>query len=240
MSGNSGAKVIRDGLVLYLDSLNVKSWGEDLDTAIFGTWKDMSDEIKNNSFGTTAFPPNTLDPPDTGIGLFFDGILDYFLENDSTSVSEDSQTNIFGDVTVETWFKAYNLTGTYSKIFGKGLNPRQYGLWIRQDQFLYQRIGGGITMNCPYNTTPNTLEWYHMTGTSKGTNEHFLYLNGIQVGSSTTAVTAVTTTDAYRIAQHNSTNYFNGIIANVKLYNRALSAEEVLQNFNAHRGRFRI
>jgi hypothetical protein len=36
------------------------------------------------------------------------------------------------------------------------------------------------------------------------------------------------------------TRYFNGSIAQTTIYNRALSASEVLQNFNATRARFGI
>ena len=236
MSGNSGTKIITDGLVLCLDSTNIKSWREDRNTVRTGTWYDISLGGDNNCTGSILDAPNLIpDPPDsdTGLGFYFDGITDEFTENNA-----GSETDIFGDVTVEAWFKPF-LVGSYAKIFGKGAASRQYGLWFRTNEFLYQRIGGGIPMNCSYNATVDFL-WYHMVGTSKGTNEHFLYLNGVQVASSATAVTAVTSTDKYTIARHTTGNYCNAMITNIKLYNRALSAEEVLQNFNAHRGRFRI
>lgn len=236
MSGYSSSKIITDGLVLCLDSTNIKSWREDRNTVYTGTWYDLSLGDNNNCNGTILDAPNLVpDPPtsDTGLGFYFDGITNEFTENNL-----NTETNIFGDVTVEAWFKPFTV-GTYAKIFGKGAASRQYGLWIRTNEFLYQRLGGGITMNCPYYSTVDFL-WYHMVGTSKGTNEHFLYLNGIQVASSTTAVTAVTSTNLYTVARHTTANYFNGMITNIKLYNRALSAAEVLQNFNAHRGRFGI
>jgi len=41
-------------------------------------------------------------------------------------------------------------------------------------------------------------------------------------------------------ASGGGSSHFDGKIANVSIYNRALSASEIQQNFNALRGRFSI
>jgi hypothetical protein len=129
------------------------------------------------------------------------------------------------------------------RLFGKGTANRLYGLWYRSSTFLYQKIASGVsTMNCEYVSAPQLNVWYHMVGTSSGTSDHKLYLNGIEVQTNTTSVSvpSIASSVRYTIGVYTTSNYHNGNIANVKLYNRTLSAEEVLQNFNAHRGRFGI
>lgn len=66
-----------------------------------------------------------------------------------------------------------------------------------------------------------------------------LYLDN--VSRSTTNFGATSRTDAIRIATADTTQYFfAGRIASARIYNRALSASEVNQNFNANRRRFGI
>ena len=69
-------------------------------------------------------------------------------------------------------------------------------------------------------------------------NVSYIYENGVQVATyDYTGVGLYTNTQNIRIGQGTDT-YFPGNIYAVKLYNRALSPNEVQQNFNALRGRF--
>jgi hypothetical protein len=241
MSGNSGTKIVRDGLVLCLDAANPKSYPGYRSNPVSLSWYDATkgdvwlDTDCNGSFSDHS----------SSDGFLFDGISDFFEQYIGFASAYESTTIINGDVTAEAWFKISAFNGTtYSKIFGKGTTNRLYGLWYRSAGFLHQRLqSGSPTMNCEYASTPELNKWYHMVGTSEGTSNHILYLNGVQVQTSSTSVSVPTIANSvrYHVGCHNaSVNFHNGYIANVKLYNRALSAEEVLQNFNAHRGRFGI
>ena len=86
--------------------------------------------------------------------------------------------------------------------------------------------------------------WSHVCVTRKNdttsTGWNF-YANGVLKGSRNTIDLAVpTTTTRARIAtwNHSVSREFNGKIAAVRLYNKDLSAEEVLQNFDADKSRF--
>jgi len=247
MSGNSGTKIVRDGLVLCLDAANPKSYPGYRSNPESGTWYDVTKgDIWLDTDCNGSFSEHSLSD-----GFLFDGIIDYFVQYidifSPLFTGYDTTTIINGDVTAEAWFKISAFNGTlYSRIFGKSEsspNVRLYGLWYRSAGFLYQRLQGATTMNCEYASTPELNKWYHVVGTSQGTNNHILYLNGVQVQTSSTSVSVSPTSDSarYTVGSNNGiANFHNGYIANVKLYNRALSAEEVLQNFNAHRGRFGI
>lgn len=86
--------------------------------------------------------------------------------------------------------------------------------------------------------------WYHVTAVIDYTNSLFsVYLNGIYKGQSsfTTYTPAGTTvTIGKNSCTGNAGDYTTGRIPMLSVYNQTLSAEEILNNFNAHRGRFNI
>ena len=70
-------------------------------------------------------------------------------------------------------------------------------------------------------------EWVFITGTYDGTTQK-LYINGSVDGTNTTSQTISNTTDARIGAQSfSSANYFEGNLANVAIWNRALSSDEI-------------
>lgn len=87
-------------------------------------------------------------------------------------------------------------------------------------------------------------QWYQAVAVRNG-NTFTPYLNGVPLGTGstqTTLVTGIQTSDIITIGSTNSPLdydwYSKSTVSNMKMYNRALSAAEVSQNFNALRGRF--
>ena len=76
-------------------------------------------------------------------------------------------------------------------------------------------------------TTTHANEWVYVVGTYDGTTQR-LYINGSQNNSATTSQTISTTTDA-KIGKfsYGTGGYFNGNLANVAIWNRALSSDEI-------------
>jgi len=86
-----------------------------------------------------------------------------------------------------------------------------------------------------------TTSWTNVTMTMvTSTKTQIRYINGTQVGSTvlTNAVTAPSGSGTWRIVD--GTQTWRGSISALHIYNRALTAAEVRQNFNALRGRFGI
>ena len=81
--------------------------------------------------------------------------------------------------------------------------------------------------------------WYHFAGVYDGSNA-YVYVNGTQAATvaQTGSITAQTTT--YKIGTYSETNtsVWQGRIAQVVLYSTALSAAQVLTNFNADKARY--
>ena len=129
---------------------------------------------------------------------------------------------------------------------------------------LYMANSGGLTSSCInifwYNSTIGFFTgtgfysyqiavgalkyntWYHVTAIIDYTNSVFsVYLNGSYKGqSSFTAYTpgGTVVTIGKNTCTGNSGDYITGRIPTLSVYNRALSAEEIQQNFNATRGRY--
>jgi hypothetical protein len=85
---------------------------------------------------------------------------------------------------------------------------------------------------------PSTSAWVFVTNTVTTAGVSTLYVNGVS-NSVVTGYTYGGTPSYFSIgANGNGTEPFLGSIPNVQIYNRTLSASEVLQNFNALRGRY--
>lgn len=224
MSVQAGPNLIESGLVLNLDAANLKSY-----PGSGTTWADLSGLGNNGTLtgGPTYIASNNV--------ILFDGTNDY------VSGANTASTDLTVDMTIEVWFKLNVTAGDWVRTFGKGDSTnRTYGLWynVAAGSFLYQRYGGGYP-GAFYTSTVNIGQWYHMVGTSSGSS-HVLYLNGISVATSTAATPVLSSTEGYRIGAATFHTFHNGPIAAVRLYNRGLTNAEVLQNFNALRGRFGI
>ena len=86
-----------------------------------------------------------------------------------------------------------------------------------------------ITAASRTSTVINSKEWVYVTGTYDGTTQK-LYINGSLNQSLTTSQVVNTTTDAvigYKSYSSSANIPFNGNLANVAIWNRALSSDEI-------------
>ncbi len=215
---------VTNGLVLCLDAGNPRSYPGS------GTvWTDASFTGGNN--GTLVNGPSYSSA--NGGLLDFDGVDDYI------SSTSTATTDLTGSMTCECWFKLDATAADWVRVFGKGDSTnRTYGLWYNTGAsvFLYQRYGVS-NVGLTHSATVNTGVWYQMVGVSDGTS-HALYLNGSLVASGSAGSTFVSSTEGYRVAAATFHTFHNGPISLVRLYNVGLTASQVLQNFNATRGRY--
>ena len=216
MSIGYGPRVVEDGLVLCLDAGNPKSY-----PGSGTTWTDLSGQGNNGTLvnGPTYSSSN-------GGNFNFDETDDYVdcgqvLNNSAyTKIAwfrpETSTYNIVSGTAGATAFWMSNTTDTlYS-----GHNGSWYIVSYSPGNMLNQWWCGAVTFN-----------------TSTG---WVLYLNGEQVDTDA-STTAPTGDGTIFIGAHGvAANLFDGDIPVVQIYNRALSASEISQNFNATRSRFSI
>ena len=223
MATDYNPSIVTDGLVLCLDAANTKSY-----PGSGTTWTDVSGKGYD---GTLTNGPTFSS--NYGGNIVLDG------SNDFVTGVHNSELNLRNDVTVECWFRRTGGRSTWVRIFGKGNSSnRTYGLWyhVNSNYFLYQRYGPSSINVMP--TIPVVLNtWYHMVGTSSGSN-HTLYLNGVNVGTASNSSTFHSSTDPYKVGSFDGSFHHIGDVSNCRIYNRGLSEAEVKQNYNAHKGRF--
>lgn len=160
--------------------------------------------------------------------LSFDGIDNYV--NCGTDVS----LNIPNSITLEAWIKPNILNGTYG-IIGRHTSDldatgtiRTYGPNI----YVIINIGGTFSVFYTTNSPLSVNQWHHVVYTYNGSVEK-IYINFIEKATrGNSGVIYTPAPHTYIGATYSPTvQNFNGIIDEVRIYNRALSLDEIQHNF---------
>ncbi len=235
MAGNNGPKIVTNGLILALDAADRKSY------AGSGTaWNDLSG---NNNNGTLTNGPTFSSA--NGGSIVFDGTNDYINCGTSSTLQPSSitfsiwvtRTSTWGGGSCLFWAKPngdYTGNGFYIEPVAPSISNSTLVVFNGFPNYIQLQTDGNITF--PLNTPINFC--FTLTGSIGA-----MYINGISKTISTTGTPAITSTSDIKYIMSNSTSYGNytpGQVSKILLYNRALSASEILQNFNANRGRFGI
>ena len=245
-----GANVVRDGLVLLLDAANPKSY-----PGSGTTWYDMT---VNKEDATLVNTPTLLNE-NRGV-MFFDRTTyeransfstdTYFIENQSWTVS--TFINVLSDA-----HAGNGNSGIFcnQKYFTEtpAPGPGGFGLAITSSNrycgMLTHDDGAGTRssyqnlafMQIDYGNWEHITYVYDSTGATK---YMYGYRNGVLVStsSSTSYKWSTTSRTSYICAntQGGWGDHYDTKMSNLFVYNRALTAAEIKQNFNATRGRFGI
>lgn len=227
--------IVRSGLVLNLDATNLASY-----PGTGTTWFDTSGNGKN---GTLTNGPTYLQ--ERGRASFtFNGSNTYCIIG-GLNLSEKSMTVSFTFKSntatgLNDWKDVATLiTGSTSIVFEKGANngyPLTNGYLkvypVSYTSSLADVSTPGVYVDdlkiTQYTLAASNTEWtIYQNGNINAT--------GSVSGSNSIFTSLVLGTDTTR-----SNRYFSGTLYNVQVYNRALTAAEVQQNFNALRNRFGI
>ena len=225
--GEITTKIVSDGLVFNMDFANRASYPKTGTTA--------TDTI-NNLTGTLSSTP-TFDT-DAGGNFDLDG-TDYI---DIGAVTEMNSTT---KMTISYWCK--KSASNKDMVIGSQLSSTN-GFWLQwySDGNVYWNPRNGSSYGRSYALT-YTSDWICLTGTYDGSLSQSsrckTYVNGVLVLDGTGTPPAdfsSTAGNSFRISGLGGSFYSDGNVANVQIYNRALSAEEVLRNYNGLRGRFGV
>ena len=193
------------------------------------TWYDVSGNNITGSL-TNGVTFNN----ETQGSLYFDGT------NDSIIIPHTSSLSVGNSLSVFSWFYV-NSTGSYQPIVAKSYNNNGWEI--------ANNIGGlrctlrpsvSNNNNIYVPSTLNLNNWYYGGFTCNNTTIS-LYLNGVLQGTTPVSSINLDTTSSLYVAQRSdgsNVNYFNGKISNTSIYNKALSATEIQQNYNALKSRF--
>jgi len=149
--------------------------------------------------------------------------------------------------TVEVWVKTNATEWQNGFWFEKGNVNSQYSLFQEGAYIQWRQSLSGAGLQTLTTVTANymnTSSWYQVVATyTSGSRK--LYINGIQVNSDTQSGAINTNAGGMSIGVFGGFSgsrgyYYNGNLSTCRVYNRELTASEVLQNFNATRGRYGI
>lgn len=224
---NSVVNIVTSGLVLYYNPADSASYP--------GTGTTVTD-LSGNGLNGTMSNITWTDP--------------YFTYNGTSSTVSIADNALLepgsGDFTIEAWVYYTTITGSSRIVMAKtngGLSA-DWGYGIRTSSVgsTYIEVGNGTTsVNSPAGTV-TTGQWYQLVGvwTNVASNSVEFYINGVSQGSNSHAFASVkdTTSPLYLGSFNNGqfAQWLNGRIGIVRYYSVALTAAEVLQNYNANRG----
>lgn len=219
---NEKPKYVKSGILMDLNAGFLGSYPGS------GTaWYDLSNSGNNGTLtnGPTYSSAN-------GGTIVFDGTNDYV-------DCGGGMNHGTGPFTYEAWANTDSITGGYGWIIGKAGYNMGLNRYNNVVQFFLYNSTGSLYAESVYILSIGT--WWHMVGTFDGSTIR-LYVNGSQYGSGQNIGTARgygTTSLCLGGGMAGGLN-FGGKISSAKVYNRALSADEVTINFNATRTRFGV
>ena len=187
------------------------------------TWVDLNPFNTQNNGTLTNGPTYSLA---TNGSIVFDGTNDYVA------------------ATAPTFFNITSLNASAAGliVWGNETTSQRRGIiyWNGGSGTNYKIYSSTFGSNVAGTTNLAISTWYHATVTVDGSGNAAVYLNGLQQNTGTNTL-ATPSANTLKIGTSISAGeYLNGQIALVQIYNRVLSASEVLQNFNAYRQRFGV
>lgn len=234
-------RTVRDGLVLHLDAANRKSY-----PGSGTTWTDLSGRGNNgtllNGITGTAVNGPVFNGSHNG-SFLFDGVDDFVSVGQPTGYNSNLGTLVM-------WI--YPTLST-SNTFFQQYNGDSNRLRLAHDAGKISAFSGFLSTTLDLLSANNTSPintWIQVGFTYNFSSNVFnLYINN-------NLSSTVTDTDVPDISGIGEvvigcakdfdnpspfySGYFNGRISDVKFYNRELTAQEIFQNFEAHRGRYGV
>ena len=217
-------------LVLYYDPSNTASYP--------GTGNTLTNLASSGLNGTTS------NISYTSPYLTYNGTSSTTSIADSASLEPGS-----GDWSIEVWMYYSVITGASRCVMSKtnGGLAADWGYGIRTNSAgaTYMEVGNGTTSVTSPSFTVSTNTWYQIVGvwTNVASNSIELYINGVSQGSNSHSFASVKdTTRPVSLGSFDGGASFgqwvNGRMGVVRMYNKALTAEEVLVNYVADKGKY--
>mgnify|MGYP003342459943 CR=1 FL=1 len=226
MSVYAGPEIVNSGLILHLDAGSLKSY-----PGTGNTWYDLSGS------GLSATLVNGPTFQTDGGGCINLTTVNTYISCPTTGMAGPSMT-------AETWVKPKSINNAHWFVIDNYDQPELRLSFTVTGLLVQYYDNSNYFLNTPIGGNWSSSSWYHVVSTFTNGSQK-VYVNGVLRSSATGVYDGNATNNAY---EHTLGTYnrpsagYNGY-ADVKygmhkIYNRVLTASEVLQNFNAMRSRF--
>jgi len=235
MGISAGPKITTDGLVLHIDSSNTKSYSGSGITIYNMVTGGIAGTLVNGPVSDVAYKKTFI----------LDGT------NDTIQMPLPSGIVTGSQISISLWAKWKTVGTTTGTI--QTLVDNQYQVADNIGFFIQDRpdLGGVLEWTTQPNNTINRRvystqivgdgSWHHIVGTNDGTYSR-LYVDGYETGTAKTSAGIATTQDMLCIGNwayvYSSPRYLNGSVSNFKVYNRALTSNEILNDYFSTKNRF--
>jgi hypothetical protein len=226
------ASVIQ-GLVMYMDITNPRSYSGSGNTVF---------NLANSGIAATIITGITYDN-DNKKNLNFNGSSGYMFSND-TSMDFSSS-----DFTIQTTLKLNGLSNGFSGGYGSMICA---GAALTNNSSIFRFSGTATSyyaLALWHQPTSTAIERYYNFQTNKiynvtvtkNTSQIEFFVDGASIGTTTTSSNFNFTANGFAVGRWyypGSEQYLKGNIYDLKAYNRALTNDEIVQNYNASKGRY--
>ncbi|MEN8220951.1 MAG: LamG domain-containing protein [Pseudomonadota bacterium] len=198
---------------------------------------NANDESGNGNHGTVHGATLTSDRFGKANNAYaFNGVDDYLEISDS-----DSFDNIRHALTISLFVYAsrYNFPGeTWQGLIAKGNNPRPYSLYTRNDNKLHFSSSPNTPTNGGYDISEETIplsKWTHVVvvfSIRDNIGYTQFFVDGFTNGEKFYREVSEITTDDYNVLigrTYENRRFFQGVLDDLRIYNRAISESEVQQ-----------
>lgn len=226
---DSNQKIVATNLVINLDAGQLRSY-----PGSGTTWTDLSG---NNSTGTLVNGP--VYNSSNGGNIITDGINDF--------ISTTYIGSITDNYTFSAWFKNDNYSEEkYVLVRGRDGAGSGWSLLLSVSTAGFPGAGVVPTLPTVIGIGTSSTEvlplntWAYLTGVWISSTSINIYVNGVLKGTTSTAgrTRLRASTNGFYMSSITTTNFTSGATAAANVYNRALSADEILQNYDATKSRF--
>ncbi|CAK0743544.1 hypothetical protein CCP3SC1AL1_1210005 [Gammaproteobacteria bacterium] len=233
MGLNYNPASVIDGLVYYLDIMNTRCYS--------GTGNTLYN-LANSAIGTTIVSGITYDT-DFKKNLNFNGSSGYMFSND-TSLDFTNK-----DFTIQTTLKLNGLSNGFTGAYDHSICA---GAALTNNSSIFYVNGTGTSINgigLWHQPTSTSIEKYtniqtnkiYNLAVTKNTTQIEFFVDGVSVGTASTTSSFNFTANGFAIGRWyfpGYEQYLKGSIFDFKAYNRALTNDEIVQNYNSSKGRY--
>lgn len=216
-------EIVTDGLVSF--------WSFDSSSIVGGTVKDLWGENHGVMEGDPEITTGKINQ-----ALSFDGEASY------VEVDHHESLNLKDAITIECWFllKGNSTENEYPRVVSKGQSTTAngaYSIWVRDTRAPTDIGFRSVTL------TPNDIRseavpsyddngWHHVVVTYDGSTGK-LFVDGTNLADIPVSGDIAQTDEPLQIGNGNDERHFNGAIDEVRIYSRAITEAEILQNYSA-------